>query len=380
MACRYLLITYDFPPAVGGISRYYQDLIRNFPPDEIVVWTVRNRVGNDVSSLGGIRILRSSLRGDQIHTFPSVLHCASELSRVIRRERPLFLLCGNIRPFGPVVRRLAGRFGIPYLVFTHGLDISRALMKMARNPFYRAMQGGVLGKARWIVANSSYTRGLILEKFPGLKGRIAIVHPGVDTEYFRPGRGSPSGCALLSVGRLTERKGVAEVIRSLPAVLKKFPRLVYNVVGDGDYRRTLVGLARELGLREKVRFHFNVSDSGLRAWNAKSDIFLMVTKAVNRPEDVEGFGIVYLEAAASGLPVLASSLGGVTDAVINGKTGLLTGPEPSAIAGALLKLLGNRNLRERLGGTARRRCVREFQWKHSAAKLRLLLEDKRSPS
>jgi len=371
---KYLLITYDFPPAGGGISRYYHNIFRHFPSREIVVWSVRNAGEDDITEIDGIKIIRSKLKGSQIHNAPSLLHCSAELTRIIRSEKPTFLLCGNIRPFGPVTYLLARRFNIPFAVLTHGFDIARALMKMGRNPLYGLLHRKVLEESSWIVTNSSYTKNLIIGKFPSAKKRTEIVHPGVDTDQFVPSRRKWKDPMLLSVGRLTERKGVDEVIRSLPAVLKEYPRLTYNVVGDGDYRQTLDELAGELDLRDKVIFHYDVEDKELKSWYDRSDIFLMVTKPVRRAEDFEGFGIVYLEASASGLPVIASSLGGVSDAVVDNRTGLLVKPEPGEISRAILRLLGNKNLRDKLGKNGRERCVREFQWKYSSRKLRLLLQ------
>jgi phosphatidylinositol alpha-1,6-mannosyltransferase len=374
MRPKYLLITYDFPPAGGGISRYYHSIFSRFPRGQVLVWSVRNRGKKDVGLSGGVRIVRSRLHGGQVHSLLSLIVCARELARIIREEQPTFLLCGNIRPFGPLAYLLSRRFKIPFILLTHGLDVARALTKIGRNPFYGLLQRSVMRKARWIVANSSYTRNLITSKIPSVAARTRVVHPGVDTGHFRPRRRPMTAPVLLSVGRLTERKGVDEVIRCLPLVLEKYPGLTYDVVGDGEYRERLVRLTGELGLRKTVKFHHQVPDGDLRSWYDGSDVFLMVTKPVKRPEDVEGFGIVYLEASASGLPVVASPSGGVADAVVHGKTGLLVSPEPGAIAAAILRLLADGKLRDRLGKNGRRRCVREFQWSHSAEKLRLLLE------
>jgi phosphatidylinositol alpha-1,6-mannosyltransferase len=374
MAPKYLLITYDFPPAGGGISRYYQNIFRHFPARTVVVWTVRNRGKADVNKVGGIRVIRSRLDGGQVHSLLSLLFCRRELDRVIREEKPTFLLCGNIRPFGPLVRLLSRRFGIPFAVFTHGYDVARTLIKIGGNPFYSLYYRGVLRDARCIVANSSFTRDHIAAKFPSARRRIEVVHPGVDTGHFRPVSRKWKTPVLLSVGRLRERKGVDEVIRSLPRVLREYPGLIYNVVGDGEFKHELAGLVRRLGLGGSVRFHHTVSDADLRSWYDRSDIFLMVTKQARRPEDFEGFGIVYLEAAASGLPVIAAPLGGVTDAVTDGETGLLVRSGPDSIASALIRLLRDRKLRERLGRNGRLRCVRDFQWIHSARKLKRLLE------
>ena len=173
----------------------------------------------------------------------------------------------------------------------------------------------------------------------------------------------------MSVGRLQRRKGHDLVLRALPALLKRHSTLRYVIVGDGEERPRLESMARELGVTPQVTFVGEVPDDLLPGYFAAADIFVLP----NRVEkgDFEGFGIVFLEAAAAGLPTVGGRSGGVPEAVLEDETGLLVdGTDPAELEGALHRLLVDRVLARSLGEAGRRRVRNEFTWAASAARLR----------
>ena len=168
---------------------------------------------------------------------------------------------------------------------------------------------------------------------------------------------------LLSVARLVPRKGIDTVLQALPQLLAQSPDLQYWIVGNGPARVSLGRQAQELGLIQAVRFMDKVSDSELPEIYRRATIFVLPARADYHAGSVEGFGIVYLEASASGLPVVAARSGGAAEAVIENETGLLVPPDdPAALGQALQRLLDDAQMRQEMGRAGRRWVEREMNW------------------
>jgi phosphatidylinositol alpha-1,6-mannosyltransferase len=244
-----------------------------------------------------------------------------------------------------------------------------------------------LSLASRVVHNSSYTAGE-LEAFGVPPEKLVGISPGVDVERFdarvsservenlRREHALSDRPVILTVGRLIERKGVDKVIESLPLILNRFPQAVYLVVGNGPDRPRLEKLRDSLGLENKVSFAGFVPEDDLLAYYRLATLFAMVSRRPQGSHEVEGFGIVYLEANACGLPVVAGDSGGVSDAVLDGKTGYLVDPfDEDAIATAIIQLLENPELRDRLGGFGKARAIKEFSWERLGHRLQRVTEE-----
>jgi phosphatidylinositol alpha-1,6-mannosyltransferase len=235
-------------------------------------------------------------------------------------------------------------------------------------------------QARSVVTVSRFTRGLLTRA--GVPEEcIAIVHPGVNLERFRATAdpepairrfGLGGKRVLLTVGRLDpseQYKGHDVVIRALRRIIAAVPNVVYVIAGGGDDRGRLERLAADEGVAEHVLFTGFVEDELLPSLYAACDCYVMLSGG---PEagGFEGFGIVYLEAAAVGKPAIASEFGGAAEAVLHEKTGLLVPPGDTAAAvEATVRLLSDDDLRRRLGEAARARAESEFGWPRQAARL-----------
>jgi phosphatidylinositol alpha-1,6-mannosyltransferase len=247
------------------------------------------------------------------------------------------------------------------------LDSSRELRFLGRR---------VYCAADFIIANSSHTRSL-LRGLGVPESRVQIIRPGVDTERFHPGvetrrlravLAPDDELILLSVGRLQRRKGHDLVIDALTRIDPGVPPLRYVIVGDGDERKALESRVAAAGLQNMVRFVGEVSRDDLPAHYAACDIFLMPNRVDG--VDLEGFGIVFLEAAASAKPVIGGRTGGVPEAVEQGVTGLLVrGNDAGELARAITTLALSPELRARMGAAGRDRVVREFSWDRAVAAL-----------
>jgi glycosyltransferase involved in cell wall biosynthesis len=235
--------------------------------------------------------------------------------------------------------------------------IAEPLRRITRR---RALRRG-LRDCALIIANSTYVRGLVLAEAPELASRVMVIPPGLDDAYFTARPSTSSGAFhLLTVARLsstTPRKNVDGVLRAVALAPPDWD-LRYRVVGDGDDRERLVAYARELGVDDRTEFVGGVSRAEVIRSYARADLFVLAAHASRY--DVEGFGMVYLEASAAGTPVLASRSGGATDAVREGVNGLLVEDgSPEAI------LAGIRRLREAPGGfppDAVREVARPYRW------------------
>ncbi len=270
------------------------------------------------------------------------------------------IICDSWKSAEHTARR-ARHAGVPLVCLAHGNDVlvpdrGRRRRRVAR----------VLRLAHKVVANSRDTASRV-RSLSIADSRIAIVHPGVV-----PPRVDRAECAdvappgrprLLTLGRIEARKGHDFVIRSLPALLALHPDLSYVIAGDGPARAPLEKLVDSLGLRDHVCFTGAVSESEKAALIASSDLFVMASRFEPASRSVEGFGIVYLEAAWCGVPSVAGRSGGAGDAVIDGVTGALCDADRlDSVQAAIVRCLADPERLRELGAAARERAQREFGW------------------
>jgi phosphatidylinositol alpha-1,6-mannosyltransferase len=349
-----LLLSELFPPAIGGSAVLFGEIYSrvDFP-----VTVLSDGVGVDDC---GIRRPTALAR---------YLRVATRVRQAARRMQMIH--CGRALPEG-MAAWLCKRLGGPrYACWAHGEDITGALTSRELTLLMRMVYRG----ADVLFANSINTRQLLRDL--GIpEARLEIVYPGVDTKRFRPDidatdirtRVAPNGeTVVLSVGRLQSRKGHDVMIQAV-AQLRNTHRLRYVIVGDGSERRRLETLVDQCGVREQVLFCGEVPADSLPRYYAACDIFAMPNRVEHG--DVEGFGIVFLEAAASGKPTVGGRSGGVPEAMTDGVTGLLvSGTDVAELAATIARLIESETLRRTLGEAGRLRTVREFAWECAAARV-----------
>ena len=214
----------------------------------------------------------------------------------------------------------------------------------------------VLGSALWIAANSEYTRGLLAGHAGSVS--LSVLFPCVPVCAPLAKKSGP-GCNLLTVSRLVARKNHVAVLRVLAELVDQFSHLTYTILGNGPERGKILDVIQKDNLTDRVTLVLDVTDAQREAYYAEADIFVLPT--VSHGDDVEGFGMVFLEAARHGLPVIAGRGGGVAEAVVDGVTGFLIDPlDHEALKRVLIRLIENREERERLGMQARNRVVGQF--------------------
>lgn len=365
-----VLATLEYPPQTGGIATYLANVAACFPKGAVHVLAPEGGDTHASDMRSDAPIYRRPLLGKWVR--PRWLSALYWTDWLVRKERADMLVVSHLLPMGQVARLLKRHRGLPYAVIVHGMDVALALEAGGTK---RAQARAVLEDAQLVVANSAYTAHLA-ESAGAKKERVMIVRPcpGFPTYLtVPPGRletvrqyyALGGGFRLLSVGRLVSRKGFADAIEALALLRERGRDVSLAIVGDGPERGRLEDLAKTRGVADHVTFTGKVPDDDLPALYALCDAFVMAPRSVGA--DVEGFGIVYLEANLMAKPVIASRAGGVPDAVIDGKTGLLVAPgDPDAVAKAVAALMDDPALWERLGRDGRARVLEEFTWKLQA--------------
>ncbi len=367
-----LLVTEDFYPFLGGVSTYWEHLGEHMPiHDWVVLAPLLSRGAQEKQTL--YRIYRKKFYRKWL--FPRWIPIFFHIASVCKREHIQMIVVTHVLPVGTVARMVSLVFRIPYCVSVHGLDISLAL----RNKRKKALCGAVLRHASFILANSQSTahtlsfyrvnQALIHLLYPSPSITPALLDPTWPSQLRAK---FSSKKILLTVGRLVRRKGHEYVVRALPGLLVQFPDLVYCIVGDGPHREFLEHLTDQLSLRDHVVFLGSLPPQEIAGWYHACSIFIMTPEEVNG--DVEGFGIVYLEAGSFGKPVIGTRTGGVPEAVIDGETGMLIEQKNSVeIQETIRRLLDDPEFAHRLGQRGRERVAESFNWKQQAEKLQYLL-------
>jgi len=364
----YLLVTNDFPPKIGGIQTYLYELVRRLPPDEVSVLTTEHEDASEFDRRQSFRVTRWRA---------PILLPTPGLSRAVRRLSAAsgagLVLIDPALPLGLLGKRL----DLPYGIILHGAEVAVA----GRLPVSRQLLRSVLSGASLAVAAGGYPAAEVARAAGKKAPPLVIVPPGVDHERFRPldveerkaARGLlglPSGGRLVvSVSRLVPRKGMDVLIEAVGKLNAARHDLTLAIGGEGRDRRRLEAVARRCGA--PVRFLGRVSDDDLPLLDGVADVWAMCCRDRWFSLEQEGFGIVFLEAAAAGVPEVAGRSGGAEEAVVDGKTGFVVADprDVSIVATALARLLDDPALRERFGAEARRRAVAEFDYNQLAARL-----------
>ncbi len=352
---RLLLLTPDFPPDPGGIQAIAHRLAGEMKGFDIRVVALDGPGARSFDAASGLSIRRvpiGALRGPARVGALNAYAFAQAL-----RFRPDLTLNAHIvtAPVSTAIRRA---LGAPVVQYYHANEIG----DKPRLAEFAARRADV------VIAVSSYTAGLI-KASGGEQADIRLIPPGVEL----PVDPTPQPAArptLLTIARMNDGyKGHDVLIRALALVRERVPGALLIVVGDGPLRAGLEQLVESLELSDAVRFLGSVSDRQRDEWLRRADVFAMPSRLPGGRLAGEGFGIVYLEAAAYGKPVVAGNVAGALDSVADGETGLLVDPtDPQAVADAITTLLVDRDLARRLGERGAERAA-SFAWPRIAARV-----------
>ena len=358
-ALRVLVLTPDFPPAVGGIQNYLYQLCAHLPDAELVVVAPDHPGARAFDGHQRFRVIRTASRG-KLGRLSFGVFCAAAMGVGLTGGFDV-IVCGHFLAGVPalVLRRLRG---VPVVVLAHSQEVrARQRRELARRVFQRADRA---------IANSEFTRAVLMGV--GVSpDRIRKVNPPAhlpnsnglgDPDEARRRFGLGGGPLLLTVSRLAERyKGHDTAIRALPLIRSKVPGVQHVLVGEGPLQGFYARLARSLGVEAVTVFLGRVEGADLAALYSACDVFVMLSRESRIAGGAEGFGIAFLEAGLGGKPVVGGRSGGIPDAVQDEVTGLLVDPtDIQVIADALVRLLTNPGLARRLGENGQRLAVAQF--------------------
>ncbi|MBO2461820.1 glycosyltransferase family 4 protein [Actinomadura violacea] len=369
-----LVVTNDFPPRPGGIQAFVHGLAVRRPPGSVVVYAPAWKGAAAFDAAQPFPVVRHP--GSLMLPEPGVLRRASELLRAERCDSVVF---GASAPLGLLAPALRRRGAERIVGITHGHEAGWASLPVARSLLRRIGDGVDV-----LTYLGEYTRSRMARALsPAGAARMARLAPGVDETLFRAGAGGAEirarhGLAdrpvAVCVSRLVPRKGQDALIRAWPRVRAKVPDAALLLVGGGPYRADLERLAASEGVAGSVVFTGGVPWEELPAHYDAGDVFAMPCRTRRRGLDVEGLGIVYLEASATGLPVVAGDSGGAPDAVLDCETGVVVpGRSVPRVADAVAGLLADPDRARAMGRAGRAWVEREWRWEVQAARLDALL-------
>lgn len=369
-----LLFTIDFPPNFGGVANYCKKVCEHLPADKIVVLTIKDIRAKEKKQT--YKIYHKNLLTNLL-IWPKWLPSFWHLYKIIRKEKIKIVLVGQVLPLGTVAMLLSKIIKFDYIVLTHSFDILAA-QKSKRKKY---LLKKILKNSKYITANSNFTKQELI-KLGINENKITIVYP---CPYFKPPADEKIKNDLIkkynlknkkiifTVGRMVERKGADMVIKSIPKIEKEIANIVYIIAGgDAYYKKNLIELSEKFSVADRVIFMPNAKDQEIKALYDLCDLFIMPCRQIK--EDVEGFGIVFLEANCFNKPVIGGKSGGAVEAIIDNETGLLVNPlDLNEISNAIIKLLKDKNIAEKFGIAGRQRAEQEFNWKKQTEKLKILL-------
>ncbi len=371
---RTLIVTNDFPPRTGGIQTFVGELARRRPPDSVVVFTSAWPGARAFDRSLGFPVLRH--RASVMLPTPTVARHAEELLDAYGCSSVLFGAAAPLGILGPRLRRAGAQ---RLVALTHGHEAGWAGMP-GGSPLLRRIGDGV----DVVTYLGEYTRDRIARALsPAAAARMARLAPGVDAQAFSPENDGGAvreryrlgdRPVVVCVSRLMPRKGQDTLVSAMPAIRSRVPGAVLLLVGGGPYRDRIERLVRRTGVSDHVVLAGAVPDSELPAHYAAGDVFAMPCRTRNRGLDVEGLGIVYLEASASGLPVVAGDSGGAPDAVLPGETGyVVPGRDVAEVADRVSELLLDPDRASAMGARGRAWVEQEWGWDSAATRLDGLL-------
>ncbi|MEY3568591.1 MAG: hypothetical protein RL587_1031 [Actinomycetota bacterium] len=369
---RTLVITNDFPPRKGGIQTFVQQLVGEMYSKSFVVFTSNWPGSSEFDKAQNYEVVRTNTK--VLLPWPWQIRRAKELAHLYDCDTVLF---GALAPLGLMSHALRRGGKIKRVVaLTHGHEAGWATLPVMR---------------RLLTASGKYVdRVTFLTGFTESKIRkrlradlsFAKLTPGVDSKLFAPvstdlksqlrkKHGIGPGLVILGVSRLMKRKGFDSLIELLAEIEDDYPTLELVIAGGGPDKKRLLKLAKRLDVLAKVKFIRPLNFEQLPEIYATADIFAMPCRTRNFGLDVEGFGIVYLEAAATGLPVIAGNSGGAPEAIVDGETGYVVSRE--ALKSRVLELLDDPMLRKSMGDAGRQRVITDFRINQRGEQLRALL-------
>ncbi|MFP4354885.1 MAG: glycosyltransferase family 4 protein [Phycisphaerae bacterium] len=371
-----LILSENFPPMVGGSARWAGKIAEHWP-GPVQVLMARSGNLSDRESKGRVDCHRTrfsfpSWAPDNGQSIWSYLAYTSKAMRLAARHRPRWCLVGRGLPEGVAAMAVRLVLRVPYAVLAHGEEIATCMSSR----ILRKMLSRVYRKAGVVIANSENSRRLALQ-CGARRDNCIVSHPGtdvsrfsreVDVESLRKELGLAEGPVVLSVGRLERRKNHQAVVEAIARLVRDGMSVSYLIAGTGEEQETLKAQIKERKLESVVHLLGCVDEDRLVELYHLADVFAL--PGIETATQFEGFGIVFVEAAAAGVPSVCGRAGGSREAVLDGRTGLaVDGDDLDQVTDALDRLVRDDFFRKQMGARARERALAELDWQHLTGSL-----------
>ena len=361
-----LLVTNDLGPRAGGIESFVLGLLERVEKNSVVILssTQKNHTEFDRNLFDkyGAIVIRD--RSKILLPTPRV---SNKAKKILAEYQATTIWFGAAAPLALMASKLRKAGAKNIVALTHGHEVW-----WAKLPIFRSAIAKIAREVDFLTYLGDFTRNSMLPAISD-KSKLVKIAPGIDIEHFSPSEVDltliekyrlENRRVIVSVGRLVHRKGQDKLIEALPAILKRYPNTVLLLVGEGPIKSMLEKLIRHLGLENNVIFTGRIQFNDLPKYIQLGEIFAMPSRDRFFGLEVEGLGIVYLEASACGVPVIVGRSGGAPDAVIENQTGLIVdGTNSNEISDAVCKLLADPKLAKQMGQNGRNWVIDNWQWK-----------------
>lgn len=370
-----LVLTQNFPPASGGSGRWFWELYSRLGNDYIVA---ADEMAESAvfDSTAPITIHRLPLYSPQwgvasLQGLKYYWQSFRALRRLVKEQDIDYIHCGRVLPEGLMAWMLRKTLGIPYLCYVHGEDLEASALSRELNSLTKLVMRG----AEKIICNSHNSANIVSRVDESVNHKVTVMHPGADTKKFSPIESMDNdflSCmgwqgkkVILTVGRLQARKGQDKMIEAMPEILKRCPQAHYVIIGHGESRSHLEDLIDSLELKEHVQMLTDCDDETMIKCYQHCDVFILPNRTEG--QDIEGFGMVLVEAQACAKPVIAGNSGGTKETLISGETGeIVDATDVSALAAVITKFIEDPACCEVYGKAGRKHSVQAFDWENAA--------------
>jgi phosphatidylinositol alpha-1,6-mannosyltransferase len=369
-----LIVTLEYPPQVGGIANYIFNLSSHLPTQEVVIYAPEHKQQTEFDNKNNWKTYRLNPYWNFI--WPRWLRMFFQISALVEAEKIEMLYINHVLPVGYVAYLIQKLKKVPYILFLHGTDIEMAVTNQSkRKKFIKLVRA-----AQSVVVNSEFLKNKLQTVVENLVD-VKVIYPCPSDKFFDTTMVDQSEIDLLrsrlalngkkviiTVARMVEGKGYPHLVNSLSEILKKIPNIVWLVVGDGPKNKEVFEMVQKKSLQNVVRFLGSVERSELIKYYHLADLFVLLTHKDENHE--EGWGTVFLEAAACGLPVVAGRVGGVEEAVLDEQTGLIVDTyQTQNVVSAIVRLLSDQELAKKFAQAGQERVLNNFRWSKEILKL-----------
>ena len=361
-----LIITLEYPPQVGGIATYIYNLASHLPSEDVVVYAPINKNQAEFDA----KNLWKTYRLNPYWSFiwPKWLRLFFQITTLVNQENIEMLYVNHVLPVGYVAYLIKKFKKIPFTLFLHGTDIASVVAnKSKRKKFIMLCR-----EAQTVIVNSDFLKNKLLDIVEKLND-VRVVYPCPSDVFFsspvdeleisalRSRLALGGKKVILTVARMVDGKGYPHTVRLLPEILMQVPNAVWLVVGDGPKSKEVFEIIQKNSLQNVVRFLGKIDPQNLYKYYHLADLFLLLTHKDEAHE--EGWGTVFLEAAACGLPVVAGKVGGVEEAVLDGKTGKVVDVyQDQNIISTVVGILSDPQTAKKMGQAGKERVATSFRW------------------